>query len=200
MNTLFDIAGREARIHVLPGREPFMLAADLAEIYGTKVNALNQAVRRNPARFPSDFVFRLTEAEAEALRSQTVIAKSLPTMARYEPLAFTDGGAYALSAVLRSPVAAQVSVEVHRAFAAMEAKAMADVKFLLAKLRGDTTRLKPIYIVVKIATEEGWSLDQTWRSYNYPRHKIEQAVRELLAMRIIDRPLAGMQVDLFRDI
>jgi hypothetical protein len=109
MTTLFDIAGREARIHTLPNRPPFMLAADLAEIYGTNVSALNQAVKRNPDRFPDDFCFRLTEAEEEAMWSKNVIT-SARKRNYYRLLVFTHIGAYALSGVLKSEVAAQVSV------------------------------------------------------------------------------------------
>lgn len=197
MMTLFTIAGREARMLALPNRPRFMLAADLAEIYGSTPKALTQAVKRHPDRFPEDFCFRLTEAEAEALRSQSVTANPLSAKARYEPVAFTHIGAYALSGVLRSPTAAAVSVEVHRAFAAMEARAMADAKFMLAKLRNETLVKKPIYSHVRLALEQGLSLEALWRNTSYPKHRIEQAVREMLAMRIIEKPLTGMQSDLF---
>ncbi len=49
-----------------------MLASDLAEIYGVETRALNQAVKRNPARFPSRFMFQLTAEEAANLKSQAV--------------------------------------------------------------------------------------------------------------------------------
>jgi hypothetical protein len=49
-----------------------MLDADLAALYGVETKALNQAVKRNIARFPSDFMFRLTVKEAAASRSQLV--------------------------------------------------------------------------------------------------------------------------------
>ena len=51
-----------------------MLASDLAEIYGVETRALNQAVKRNPARFPSRFMFQLTVEEAANLKSQSVIS------------------------------------------------------------------------------------------------------------------------------
>ena len=63
----------EAVIHALRG-ERVILDADLAAIYGVETRALNQAVRRNLEKFPSDFMFRLSLAEARKLnRSQTVI-------------------------------------------------------------------------------------------------------------------------------
>lgn len=49
-----------------------MLASDLAEIYGVETRALNQAVKRNPARFPSSFMFQLTAEEVSNLKSQSV--------------------------------------------------------------------------------------------------------------------------------
>lgn len=51
-----------------------MLASDLAEIYGVETRALNQAVKRNPARFPSGFMFQLTAEEVSNLKSQSVIS------------------------------------------------------------------------------------------------------------------------------
>jgi hypothetical protein len=115
------------------------------------------------------------------------------------PLVFTHAGAYALSAVLKTPTAAQVSVIVHRAFAAMEAQALADARFMLAKLRSDVIVKKQIYSRIRLAAEEGWDIDRLWRETSYPKHRLESAVRELVAMRILAEPLAGMQRDLFAD-
>ena len=53
-----------------------LLDADLATLYGVDVRALNQAVARNASRYPADFKFKLTTAEAASLRSQTVILDS----------------------------------------------------------------------------------------------------------------------------
>jgi hypothetical protein len=93
-----------------------MLDADLAALYGVDTRTLNQAVQRNLDRFPSDFMFQLTEAEA-ALRSQTVILKKGRGQHRkYMPFAFTEQGVAMLSTVLRSPRAVQVNIEIMRAF------------------------------------------------------------------------------------
>jgi hypothetical protein len=64
-------------IHDLRGQR-VMLDTDLAALYGVETKALNQAVKRNIARFPSDFMFRLTAEEAAASRSQSVTLKSAP--------------------------------------------------------------------------------------------------------------------------
>jgi hypothetical protein len=98
--------------------ERVLLDADLAEIYGVETRVLNQAVKRNAARFPVDFAFRLTAAEAErlrVLRSQSVILKRGQHM-KYPPWAFTEHGAIMAASVLNSTRAIEMSVFVVRAF------------------------------------------------------------------------------------
>lgn len=197
MTTLETVSGIQARIFTLPNRPPFMIAADLAEVYGTEPKYLTRAVKRNPERFPEDFMFTLSEVETLDLRFQNGTAKTISTKVRFDPLAFTHAGAYALSAVLKTPVAAEVSVIVHRAFAAMEQAAIADARFMVQKLRADILIKKPIYIRVKQAHAEGWTLDELWRATNYPRYRVEEATRELFAMGQIDSLLGGMQPGLF---
>lgn len=120
-----------------------MLDFDLAALYGVEARALNQAVKRNLARFPEDFMFQLTPEEAEdlgrlvsqsvmappgqpsnssqtvmssTLRSQSVISKDPRGGRRYRPYAFTEQGVAMLSSVLRSPRAVQVNIAIMRAF------------------------------------------------------------------------------------
>jgi ORF6N domain len=94
-----------------------LLDADLAALYETTTKALNQAVRRNGDRFPADFVFRLTPAEWDSLRSQFVTLETGRGRHRkYTPLAFTEHGAIMAAAVLNSPRAVEMSVYVVRAF------------------------------------------------------------------------------------
>jgi hypothetical protein len=81
------------------------------------VKALNQAVKRNRERFPADFMFRLTRDEAQALRSQTVTAKTGRGGRRGAPYAFTELGVAMLSSVLRSPLAIHSNIEIMRTFA-----------------------------------------------------------------------------------
>jgi hypothetical protein len=94
--------------------EKVMLDRDLAKLYGVEVKALNQAVKRNIERFPADFMFQLTPEETQILRSQTVTSSWGGV--RKPPYAFTEHGVAMLSAVLRSPMAVQVSIEVVRTF------------------------------------------------------------------------------------
>ncbi len=108
----------EPRILSLRGLR-VMLDADLARLYEVEVRALNQAVRRNAARFPSDFMFRLTLEEAERSRSQIVILNGADGRGRnikYLPYAFTEQGVAMLSSVPKSERAVQVNVEIMGAF------------------------------------------------------------------------------------
>jgi hypothetical protein len=94
-----------------------LLDAELATLYGVSTKALNQAVKRNAARFPADFVFRLTPDEAESIRSQIVTLKSRRGAHRkYAPYAFTEHGAIMAATVLNSGRAVEMSVYVVRAF------------------------------------------------------------------------------------
>lgn len=93
-----------------------MLDSDLAELYEVETKMLNQAVKRNIHRFPSDFMFQLTQKEMESLRSQ--IATSNPGRGgrRYAPYVFTEQGVAMLSSVLNSERAVQVNIAIMRAF------------------------------------------------------------------------------------
>ena len=96
-----------------------MLDADLARLYSVEAKALNQAVRRNAARFPTDFMFQLTWEEAERSRSQNVTLNAAAARGRnikYRPYAFTEQGVAMLSSVLKSDRAIQANVEIMRAF------------------------------------------------------------------------------------
>lgn len=92
-----------------------MLDAELAALYGVETRALVQAVRRNAERFPSDFMFQLTNEEFADLRSQAVISSGHGGR-RHAPYAFTEQGVAMLSSVLRSQRAVQVNIAIMRAF------------------------------------------------------------------------------------
>lgn len=93
-----------------------ILDSDLAELYGVPVKRLNEQVKRNEKRFPSDFMFQLTTKEHEVLRSQFATSKVGSGGRRYPPYAFTEHGAIMAAAVLNSQRAVQMSVFVVRAF------------------------------------------------------------------------------------
>ncbi|MEW5763696.1 MAG: ORF6N domain-containing protein [Acidobacteriota bacterium] len=110
-------------IHHIEGLPDFMLASEAADLYGVAPKRVTEAVRRNPDRFPADFVFRLTKSDVEKLRSQN--AAAISRMARIEPLAFTHEGMNALSGVLKSSIAAARSVQINRGFSEMERRIQA---------------------------------------------------------------------------
>jgi hypothetical protein len=93
-----------------------LLDSDLAATYGVTTAALNQAVKRNEARFPADFRFQLSPEEAESLKSQSVTSNSRRGGRRKSPWVFTEHGAIMAATVLNSPRAVEMSVFVVRAF------------------------------------------------------------------------------------
>lgn len=93
-----------------------MLDRDLAQLYGVPTKALKQAVRRNAARFPADFMFELNPDEFAAWRSQVVTSKADRKGLRYAPMAFTEQGVAMLSSVLNSERAILVNITIMRAF------------------------------------------------------------------------------------
>ena len=93
-----------------------MLDRDLADLYGVETKVLKQAVRRNTDRFPSDFMFELTDTELKNWRSQFVTSKGDRMGLRYKPMVFTEQGVAMLSSVLRSKRAILVNIQIMRAF------------------------------------------------------------------------------------
>lgn len=113
---IISIEKVEQAIYVIRG-EKVMLDRDLARLYDVPTGALNQAVRRNPDRFPGDFMFQLTPAEVTELNlSQIVIGSEKHRDPRLRPYAFTEQGVAMLSTVLRSKRAITVNIEIMRAF------------------------------------------------------------------------------------
>jgi len=136
-----DIQDKIVRI---PNRPPFMLDSDLAELYGTETKRINEAVNRNPDRFPEDFCFQLSNEEFANLKSQSAtsslnndIEETFKFMddkfglkfqnspsghggRRKLPRGFTRMGANMLCAVLNTQVAVDRSIQIMRAFSAFE--------------------------------------------------------------------------------
>jgi hypothetical protein len=112
-----EVVSVERVIVAVRGRR-VILDSDLAKIYGVEPRTLNQAVKRNRGRFPSDFAFRLTRKDAIQIRrsrSQSVILKRGKNI-KYLPLAFTEHGAIMVASVLNSSRAVDMSIFVVRAF------------------------------------------------------------------------------------
>jgi len=101
-------------IHFIRG-EKIILDSDLARLYEVSTKVLKQAVRRNLERFPTDFMFELTENEIIASRSQIVTLKRGQNI-KYRPFAFTEQGVAMLSGILNSKEAIAVNIAIMRAF------------------------------------------------------------------------------------
>lgn len=119
-NRIYEI--REQRV---------MIDYDIAELYEVETRVLNQSVKRNPDRFPEDFMFRLTQPEWENLRShimahstssnssQIVMSSRKHRGEVYLPFAFTEHGVTMLASVLRSKRAVDMNIAIVRAFIAI---------------------------------------------------------------------------------
>jgi hypothetical protein len=139
-----------------------LLDADLARLYGVTTKALNQAVKRNPGRFPTDFAFRLNPAEASNLRSQIVTSKLQTTESSSEsknwsqtvtgsqkhrsrrllPWVFSEHGALMAASVLSGPQAIHMSIFVVRAFVRQREQLAANSAILKRLAEIDRTLLQ----------------------------------------------------------
>lgn len=106
-NSIFTIRGVQV-----------MLDKDLASFYEVKPIRLREQVKRNPNRFPEDFVFQLNDAEVDRMVSQNAIP-SRQSLGGYLPFVFTEQGVAAVSGVLKSDKAAKMSIAIVRAFVSM---------------------------------------------------------------------------------
>ena len=93
-----------------------MLDRDLAKLYQVETRRLNEQVKRNQDRFPSDFMFQLNSEELENWKSQFATSNKEIMGLRKAPYAFTEEGIYMLATVLRSPVATDTSINIIRTF------------------------------------------------------------------------------------
>lgn len=94
--------------------EKVILDFDLAILYSVETKVLNQTVKRNSRRFPSDFMFQLSQTEFRNLKSQ-IVTSSWGGL-RKRPFAFTEHGVAMLAGILRSETAVDTNVFIIRAF------------------------------------------------------------------------------------
>ncbi|MEE8057150.1 MAG: ORF6N domain-containing protein [Pseudomonadales bacterium] len=114
MSNLQPIELIAAKILFIRGQK-VMIDTDLAELYGVPTKRLNEQVKRNPRRFPDDFMFQLTEAEKQEVVANCDHLNKLK-FSKALPFAFTEHGAIQTTNVLNSPQAAELGVYVVRAF------------------------------------------------------------------------------------
>ena len=97
--------------------EKVMIDRDLAELYGVQTKVMIQAMKRNIKRFPSDFMFQLSDKEFKQWRSQFVTSNSSTKMGiRRKPYVFTEQGVSMLSSILNSNRAIEVNIAIIRTF------------------------------------------------------------------------------------
>ena len=117
------------KIYLIRGQK-VMLDLHLAELYQVDTKRLNQQVKRNIKRFPSDFMFQLSEKEFEILKSQ--IVTSSWGGKRKLPLVFTEQGVAMLSGVLNSDRAISVNIQIMRIFTRIRQVLMDNTELRLA--------------------------------------------------------------------
>jgi hypothetical protein len=115
--TLYDSTVIQRKIYTIRDVQ-VMLDRDLAELYRVKAIRLREQVKRNPKRFPIDFMFQLTENEVEYLVSQNAIP-SKKYLGGFLPYVFTEQGVANLASVLKSERAIETNVQIMRVFVAM---------------------------------------------------------------------------------
>jgi hypothetical protein len=165
---LISIEKIDKTIHVIRG-EKVMLDRDLATLYQVQTKALNQAVRRNLDRFPTDFMFQLSEMEVVELnRSQFVTGSQKHRDPRSRPYAFTEQGVATLSTVLRSKRAITVNIEIMRAFVKLRQLFMSN-------------------------TELARRLDELESKYDKQFKIVFVAIRHLMAKPVKDRKEIGFR-------
>ena len=146
------LAPVDSHIRTIRGQR-IILDSDLAALYHVQTSRLNQAVKRNASRFPEDFMFQLTEKEAEYLISQIVISKNGRGGRRKLPYAFTEHGIAMLSSVLNSERAVQVNIMIVRAFIRLR-EIVAQNKDIAARVEKLETKQDRTASVIEVLVED----------------------------------------------
>lgn len=147
-----------------------MLDEDLAAIYGVELKVLNQAVKRKGNRFPRDFMFQITQAEHDSLRSQSVtLKKGRGQHRKFLPFVFTEQGVSMLSSVLNSDRAVEVNIQIMRAF----------------------VKLREMIISNKELAEKLNAMEQ---QYDDQFRVVFDAIRQLMSSDVIEKESIGFKV------
>jgi hypothetical protein len=140
-----DLVRLDERIRAVRGFQ-VIVDSDLAEVFGVPTKALNQAVRRNPERFPADFAFQLTQKEMVILRSQIVTSSSGHGGRRHSAWVFTEHGALMAASVLSSPRAFVRLRDLTRGHSAIAATLAA----LERKVVGHDDALREVFAALRV--------------------------------------------------
>ncbi len=177
-------------IYTIRGKQ-VMVDSDLATLYQVTTKRLNEQVRRNKNRFPSEFMFRLTAEEYEYLRSQNATSSEENAHGgrRYMPYVFTEQGIAMLSAVLKSDVAVEVSIKIMNSFVEMRRFLLSN-KEMFARL--DRVELKQLetdkkleevfnYIATNTEVKQNVFFDgQIYDAFSFIVELIKKAKKEII--------------------
>ena len=117
-----------------------LLDRDVAELYGVEVRRVNEAVGRNPDKFPEGYVINLESDDWDSLRSQfaTLETNGKGQHIKYKPNAFTEKGLYMLATILKSPVATQTTIAIVETFAKL--RELTEVIYQLPEVLDESTQ------------------------------------------------------------
>jgi SpoVK/Ycf46/Vps4 family AAA+-type ATPase len=169
----------QLRIRHLPNRLPFLLAQDLALIYETEVKHINQAVKRNSDRFPKDFLFQLDNEEVKFLKSQSVTLHS----PRANPYGFYREGANMLSTVLHTKIAIDRSIQIMRAFSALEVRQLETPLNFSQTMTAILQKLEESFIESQKTSSQILELTQDFRKMNERINVLENQMESVMKVR-----------------
>lgn len=183
-----DIAIIENKIYEIRGQK-VMLDFDLAEMYEIETKNLKRTVKRNINRFPADFMFQLTKAEANLLINNIRCQNGTLEINwfRYQPYAFTEQGVAMLSGLLNSEKAIEVNINIMRAFVRMR-------QYLLShtpKKELDELRERIEYLEEDVTSDRG--------SYEKQFDELFSAFAKLsAAIQVKSTPMGRIEIKGFR--
>jgi hypothetical protein len=167
------------KIYLVRGKR-VMLDRDLAELYGVETKVLNQAVKRNEKRFPSDFMFQMNDLELENWKSQFVTSNKVKMGLRKLPNVFTEMGVAMLSSVLSSDTAIEVNIQIVRIFSRLREMLLTHKDILL--------KLEQIEQKIQKQEQKGNKHDEEIKI-------VFQALKELIEQPSPPRKRIGFKID-----
>jgi len=178
MMNLINNQNIETNIYEIRGRK-VMLDSDLAKLYQVETKRINEAVKNNLDKFPSDFLFELTKEEEEILRSKFSTFNQSLKLRKYRSKVFTEQGVYMLATILKSKVATDVTINIMRTFT--------KIREFTLNYNDVTKKLQEIEETIKI--------DQ--QHLNFNTHRIDEAF-ELLNKILQETEQTGKKLIGFR--
>jgi hypothetical protein len=116
-----------------------ILDSDVAILYQVETKRVNEAVKKNPSKFPYGYIMELNDSEWKEVRSK-ISTSPLGGGRAYKPKAFTERGLYMLATILKSPQAIETTIAIIDTFA--QIKELTQAAYQFAKATTDTQRIK----------------------------------------------------------